>query len=89
MTGARAAETHLDLHNEVDSQVLKLSDGKKALPTQAITMPAGPVQEGAELLRRSSNRTITVGGSTLGIKSLGFKLVGRNYVEARQRLGRD
>ena len=75
------------VRHEVDSQVPDLSDGKKALPTQAITMPLDLFDSELNFAADHPNRTITVGGSTLGIKSLGFKLHGRNYVEARDRLG--
>ena len=74
------------LRNEVDSQVPELSDGKKALPTQALTMPLELFGKELDFAADHPNRTITVGGSTLGIKSLGFKLHDKKYVEAIERL---
>jgi hypothetical protein len=76
-----------DVRRDVDLHVPDLSDGKKSLPTQAITMPLDLFYRELNFAADHPNRTITVGGSTLGIKSLGFKLHARNYVEARGRLG--
>jgi hypothetical protein len=72
--------------DQVDAQVPDLADGKKVLPTQAITMPLELFSQELNFSADHPNRTIRVGGSTLGIKSLGFKLQGKKYLEARERL---
>jgi hypothetical protein len=74
------------IRNDVDTRVPELADGKKAFPTQAISMPLELFSKELDFSADHPNRTITVGGSTLGIKSLGFKLHDKKYVEATERL---
>jgi hypothetical protein len=75
-----------EVKDQVDAQVPEMSDGKKVLPTQAITMPLELLFHELNFSADHPNRTIRVGGSTLGIRSLGFKLQGKKYLEARERL---
>ncbi|MCB1064560.1 MAG: hypothetical protein KDN20_16785, partial [Verrucomicrobiae bacterium] len=79
-----------DIRADVDARIPDLADGpdagRPALPTQALKMPLEMLEQELDFDSLRPNKTIAVGGSSISIRSLGYKIVDGKYAEARDRL---
>ena len=75
---------------EVDSRVPLLSDdpyaGQKAFPTLALSRPLAAFRQELDFGADKPNKTVTAGGSSYAIKTVGYKISDHKYQEAQQRL---
>ncbi|QDU37642.1 hypothetical protein Mal4_19570 [Maioricimonas rarisocia] len=78
-----------EIAQEVDTRVPELDDGQKAFPTQAISRPLDAFRQELDFSADRPNRTVTAGGSSLGIVTVGYKLCcdPPKFEEAINRLG--
>ena len=76
------------VREEVDRRVpaLKDGDGTKAFPTQVLSLPLEMYHQELSFDSLRPNKTIAVGGSTVGIASVGYKIFDGKYKEAVDRL---
>jgi hypothetical protein len=71
---------------EVQGRVLDLDTGEKAFPIQPLTLPLGLFRQELDFGADKPEKTIAGAGTTLGVKTIGFKLAADQYSEAFERL---
>lgn len=71
---------------EVDKRVHELPTGEKAFPTQALTLPLSLYRQELNFGADRPEKTVTAGGSSFGVKTVGFKIASGHYIEAMDRL---
>jgi len=71
---------------DVDRRVPELSDGQKAFPTQALMRPLGAFKQELDFSADKPNKTVTAGGSSFAIMTVGYKICDGKYREAFERL---
>jgi len=76
--------------SEVDSRVPTLSDepyaGQRAFPTLALARPLAAWRQELDFGADKPNKTVTAGGSSYAIKTVGYKISDHKYQEAQQRI---
>ena len=73
---------------EIDGRVPDLDTGEKAFPIQPLTLPLGLFRQELDFGADKPEKTIAGAGTTLGVKTIGFKLAADQYREAFERLER-
>ena len=75
---------------DVEARVPDLTEGpgagQKALPIQALTLPLGLHRRELNFSADEPGKSIAYGTTSLGVKTLGYKLADSKYVEALDRL---
>jgi len=71
---------------EVQSRVPDLDTGENAFPIQPLTLPLGLFRQELDFGADKPEKTIAGAGTTLGVKTIGFKLAAKQYREAFERL---
>jgi hypothetical protein len=71
---------------DVDRRVPALPDGQKAFPTQALRRPLDAFRQELDFSADKPNRTVTAGGSSFAIMTVGYKICDGRYREALARL---
>jgi hypothetical protein len=72
--------------DEVDRRVPALSDGQKAFPIQALRRPLDAFRQELDFNPDKPNRTVTAGGSSFAIMTVGYKICDGRYQQALERL---
>ncbi|MCG8602021.1 MAG: hypothetical protein MI807_17900 [Verrucomicrobiales bacterium] len=75
-----------EVREDIDKRAPRLENGEKSFPTQALSLPLDLMKAELGFDADHPNKTIAIGSSTLGAKSLGFKLYDEKYEEARERI---
>lgn len=70
----------------VDDRVPDLDTGEKAFPIQPLTLPLGLYRQELDFGAEKPEKTISGAGTTLGVKTIGFKLAADQYEQAFDRL---
>jgi hypothetical protein len=71
---------------EVDRRVPALPDGQKAFPTQALRRPLEAFRQELDFSPDKPNKTVTAGGSSFAINTIGYKICDQKYREGLDRL---
>jgi hypothetical protein len=71
---------------DVDQRVPELDSGEKAFPLQPLTLPLGLFRKELNFGADKPEKTIAGAGTTLGVKTIGFKLAADQYADAFERL---
>jgi hypothetical protein len=71
---------------EVDKRVHELPSGEKAFPIQALTLPLSLYRQELNFGADRPEKTVSAGGSSFGVKTVGFKIASGHYIEAMERL---
>lgn len=75
---------------DVEKRVLDVSEGPdagvQAFPTQPLMLPLDMYEQELDFKADQPNRTVAALGTTLGVSTIGYKLVNRDLVEVLDRL---
>lgn len=71
---------------EIEGRVPDLDTGEKAFPIQPLTLPLSLLRQELDFGADKPEKTIAGAGTTLGVKTIGFKLAADQYREAFERL---
>lgn len=71
---------------EVDKRVPELPSGEKAFPTQVLTLPLFLYRQELNFGADQPGKMVSAGGSSFGVKTVGFKIASGHYIEALERL---
>jgi hypothetical protein len=71
---------------EVDVRVPDLHSGEKAFPIQPLTLPLNLYRQELNFAADKPEKTVAAGGSSAGVKTVGFKIASGHYLEALERL---
>ncbi len=72
---------------DVERRVPDLPEGQKAFPTQALSRPLSAFRQELDFRPDRPNKTVTAGGSSFGVVTVGYKICDNRYREALERLG--
>jgi hypothetical protein len=75
-----------DIKNRIPELTQGPGAGQKAFPIQALTLPLSLFQQELSFSADRPEKSIMAGSTTLGVKSLGYKLADEKYPEALERL---
>lgn len=71
---------------EVEHRVPNLPDGQKAFPIQPLVRPLKAFKQELDFSADKPNKTVTAGGSSFAIMTVGYKICDQKYREAISRL---
>ncbi len=74
------------VHAEVDRRVPELASGEKAFPIQPLTLPLDLYRQELNFGADKPEKTVAAGGTSFGVKTVGFKIAGSHYLEALERI---